>query len=146
MSTPPQVFVRPLRDDIALLILRVSVSAMMILHGFKKVTNPDSMAFVRSSLEQVGLPQFISMGVFVGELLAPALVIVGIFTRPAAFIILVNMIFAVGLTQGVDIFSRVATGAWVIELQALFIVALLTTVLMGPGRFSVSKGQGQWWA
>ena len=68
----------------------------------------------------------------VGEVPAPILVIIGFWTRAAAFVIAINMVFAVVLVHIGQLVELAPEGGWVLELQALFVVAVL-----GAGRYSL---------
>jgi putative oxidoreductase len=48
--------------------------------------------------------------VYVGEIVAPLLLIVGFYTRPAAWIVVINMMAAIGLVRYKDLFVISKTG------------------------------------
>lgn len=62
--------------DFAKLLLRVSFSVMIMFHGSHKIYG-DTL-FIQSLLTAHGLPTFIAYGVYLGEIIAPALIILGI--------------------------------------------------------------------
>ncbi len=130
-------------DDAGKLVLRLSLGLPMLLHGFSKF-NPESLAIVKGMLSQNGLPEALAYGVFIGEIVAPLLMIVGYFTRPAAAVFALNMAVAVGLAHAGEIFSLNAYGGWAIELQGLYCFGAIALVLLGAGRYSISKGAGRW--
>jgi putative oxidoreductase len=92
-----------------------------------------------------GLPAALAWGVYVGEVLAPVLLIVGLWTRAAAAVVVVNMLFAVGLAHMGDL-ARIndKTGGWALELQALYLGAAAAVALLGAGRWSVGGLGGRW--
>ena len=90
-------------------------------------------------LSGIGLPSWVSYGVYIGEVLAPIMVILGVFGRTGAFIIFVNMIFAVVLVHRPDVFTMGKQGGWALELQGMFMFTALALVLMTPGRFAITK-------
>ena len=53
----------------------------MLPHGINKLLHADAFAFVQSTLEAKGLPTFIAYGVFVGEIVAPLLIVLGFRSR-----------------------------------------------------------------
>lgn len=130
------------QEDIGKLILRVSVGAIMIPHGIAKI---GPLTGIKERLVGVGLPEFIAYGVWVGELVAPALMILGLFTRPAAAIFAFNMVVAILLAHSGDIFSLTDRGVWAIELAGLFLFSSLAVMLVGPGKFALGRGKG-WFA
>jgi putative oxidoreductase len=90
------------------------------------------------------MPAALGYLVYIGEVLAPALVIVGLFTRAAAAIIIVNMIVAVLLAHTGDLLSMSDSGGYALELQALYLVVALVVVMIGAGRYSLGGIYGRW--
>lgn len=129
-------------NDTARLLLRVTLGGLMLLHGIAKIVHPESLAWISEQLVAKSLPGALAYGVFIGELLAPAFVLVGLFTRPAAAIIVVNMLFALVLAHGADFASLNETGGWAIELQVFYLITALVLVLIGGGRFGLLRGEG----
>jgi len=82
--------------------------------------------------------------VYLGEVIAPILLIVGVWSRLAALIIAGNMVFAVVLVHTKQLFTLNETGGWSLELQGMFLVAALALVLLGAGRFSIGGRGGRW--
>jgi putative oxidoreductase len=90
-------------------------------------------------LENVGLPPALAYGAYVGEVLAPLMVIVGFYARIGAALMAINMLFAVGLAHTKDIFVLTGTGAWALELQGFFLACSIAVTLIGPGRYSINR-------
>ena len=67
--------------DFGLLVLRLTVGLLMIPHGINKMIHPEAFDFVRGTVEAKGLPLFIAYGVFVGEIIAPLLVVLAQLVR-----------------------------------------------------------------
>ncbi|HZM35048.1 MAG TPA: DoxX family protein [Burkholderiales bacterium] len=124
-------------DDVGKLVLRLTLGILMLLHGSAKITT--GVERIGGMLEGVGLPAFFAYGVYVGEILAPLLVIIGFYARIGALLMVVNMLFAIGLVHMKDIFVLTRTGGWGIELQAFFLFSAVSIALMGPGRFAVNR-------
>lgn len=129
-------------DDIARALLRVALGVLILLHGIAKIQN--GLGFVCGVLDKAGLPPAMAYLVYVGEVLAPVLLIVGLYARAAALIVLVNMLFAVGLVDIGRLFALTPSGGWALELQAMFIVAAIAVALLGAGRYSLGGSQGRW--
>jgi putative oxidoreductase len=72
------------RPDLGKLILRLAFSIMIIFHGWHKLIG--GIYYIQGLLVQHGLPGVIGYGVFIGELVAPLLIILGIFTCPSALV------------------------------------------------------------
>ena len=79
-------------DDLGKLLLRLAVGGLMLFHGLHKLFG--GVGFISGMLVEKGLPGFIAYGVLIGEVVAPILIIVGLFTRPAALVQAFTMIVA----------------------------------------------------
>ena len=124
-------------DDCAKLILRLSVAGMMLFHGVAKIINLQTLDFIKSQLENVGLHPVLSYGVFVGEIVAPILIILGIYCRFGGFLIFINMLFAIVLVHANELFMLTSHGGWKLELQAFYLVGGLLILLLGSGRYAI---------
>jgi len=124
-------------NDLGKLILRVTLGVLILLHGIAKITG--GTAGVEKMLEGAGLPGFLAAGVYVGEVLAPILVIIGFYSRVGAVVIVVNMLFAIILAHRADLFLLTKSGGWALELQGFFLFTALALALIGPGRFGVNQ-------
>lgn len=130
------------KEDFGKLILRVTVAVLMLLHGIAKLTN--GIDGIIGMVSRAGLPSAFAYLVFVGEVLAPVLVLIGVWTRPAALVMVINMIVAVWLVHMGDLWRLTKTGGWALELQALFLVGSLAVALLGAGRYSIGGAGGRW--
>jgi putative oxidoreductase len=128
-------------SDVGKLILRVIVGGLMLFHGVAKLRN--GISGIEDMVESKGMPGFFAYGVYVGEVLAPLLMMVGWQTRIAAAVFAFNMVVAVLLAHASDIFSLTTHGTWAIELQAFYIFAAVSIALIGPGSLSASRGRGR---
>lgn len=128
--------------DLGILIVRLAVGGMMLLHGIGKIRG--GVSGIADMLAARGLPEIMAYGAYVGEVLAPALIIVGFWTRPAALLLIVNMITAIALAHSADILKLdPQSGGWAIELQMFYLLGALALVCTGAGRFSLSGGRGK---
>lgn len=114
------------------LILRLSVAGLLLLHGIAKLLN--GVAGIQGMLGKVGLPSFVAYGVFFGEVIAPLMVIFGFWVGPAAIVMAINMLFAIGLAHTNELFQLGRTGGWALELQGLFLFGSIAIALMAPPR------------
>ena len=122
-------------EDIAKFVLRLTLGVLTLLHGINKIeTGP---GFVLGLVQQAGLPSFFAYGVYIGEVIAPLLLIVGLFTRPAALIIVVNMLVAFALVHSSQLFGLGKQGGWALELQGFFLFTAVVVALLGAGRISL---------
>ena len=123
------------------LVLRLTVGVLMLFHGVSKVLHPDSLAWIGQQLNNIGLPAFISYGVYVGEVVAAVLIILGLFTRVGGLLIAINMLFALGLAHTNEIFRLGDHGQWAIELQLFYLLGGVTIMLLGSGKYAIKPDQ-----
>jgi putative oxidoreductase len=126
-----------MREDVGKLILRLTVGVLMLLHGLAKISG--GVGGIGGMLQSAGLPAALAYGAYVGEVLAPLLVIIGFYARIGALLMVVNMLFAIGLAHTKDVFLLTKTGGWAIELQAFFLLSALAVALIGPGRYAINR-------
>lgn len=124
-------------DDIGKLVLRLTLGGLILLHGISKVKN--GVEGMAGMLQAQGLPAALAYGVYVGEVLAALLVIVGFYARVGAGLIMVNMLFALALAHRDEILALTKSGGWAIELQAFYFFTALVIALIGPGRYSINR-------
>jgi len=130
-------------DDIGKLILRLGVAVLLAFHGFSKLKN--GIGWMAGPLKSHHLPMFVGYGVYVAEVVAPILLILGILTRPAASAIVFDLCMALYLVVQAKAFElQPQGGALGAEVQFLYIFSALAIAFLGSGRFALSKGQGRW--
>nr|PZN05331.1 MAG: GntR family transcriptional regulator [Pseudomonadota bacterium] len=129
-------------EDAGKLVLRLAVGILVLLHGLAKVVN--GPGHILAMVDKAGLPEVLGYLVYVGEVVAPVLVILGLFTIPAALIIVVNMLVAIGLVHMNELFTLTKSGGWALELQGMFLFGALAVALLGAGRYSVGGRYGKW--
>lgn len=130
------------RLDVAKLLLRVALGVLILLHGISKIRSGPGM--IVDLVVHAGLPAWFGYLVYVGEVVAPVLLIVGLFTRVAAAIIGINMIVAVLLAHAGELLSMSDSGGYALEPQALYFVAAIVVALIGAGRYSIGGIYGRW--
>ena len=124
-----------MREALGRLILRLAVGGLLLLHGIGKLMH--GIAFLYPMLEAKGLPSVIAYGAYVGEVLAPLLVILGILTRVGGILIFINMAMAIFLAHMGDLGSLNQGGGWVVELAVLYMLGGLSIFCLGPGKYAV---------
>jgi putative oxidoreductase len=128
-------------DDTGKLVLRVALGVLVLLHGISKLTN--GVGLVSSQLTAHGLPGALAYLVFVGEILAPVLLIAGIYARAAGWIVVINMLFAIWLVHTKTLWALGNTGGWALELQGMYLFGAMAVAFLGAGRFSVAGSGGR---
>lgn len=130
-------------NDIGKLILRCTVAGLILFHGVAKMKG--GIAWMSGPLGAHHLPMALGYGVYVAEVVAPILLILGLFTRLAALTIVFDMCMAFVLVLGGQLFVvKQGGGGWAVELEMFFTLAALAVFFLGAGRFSVRGGAGRW--
>ena len=124
-------------DDLGKLILRCAIGGQLLLHGIFKVRK--GIGFVQQQAAEAGLPAIISYGVYVDEIIAPILLIVGFLVRPAALIVAFDLMMAIVLARNADLAKLNAGGGWAIEVEMFFVLGGLAIACLGAGRLALGK-------
>ena len=127
--------------DTALLILRLVLGLLILLHGISKLPPPPP-AFIADVLARDNLPAALGYAVYLGEIVGPILIIIGVWTRLGAILIAINMIVAVLLAHTGQLFSLGNAGGYALELQAMYLFVALALAFTGAGRLSVGGRYG----
>ena len=123
--------------DLGRLLLRLGLGGCILFHGVAKLMG--GIDPITQMVTSTGLPGFVAYGVYLGEVVAPALVIVGWYSRLGSLVIAINMLFAIFLAHRADLFKLAASGGYALELQAMYLIVAAALALMGPGRYSVNE-------
>lgn len=123
--------------DLGRLILRLNLGILLLMHGIHKLFyGVDGIA---NMLSNVGLPGFLAYAALIGEVIAPILLIIGVKTRIAAVLIMINMIVAILLVHLGHFGLLDKSGAWRLETQSFFFVSALVVFLLGAGKYSIDR-------
>lgn len=128
-------------DDFGKLLLRLALAVLILFHGVAKLIG--GVGPIVGMVAKVGMPEELGYLVYVGEVIAPLLVLFGVWTRIGALIIAINMVVAVLLVHTAEFFTMTKTGGWALELQGMFFVTALALVFLGAGRYSVGGAAGR---
>ncbi|MGE4294156.1 MAG: DoxX family protein [Campylobacterales bacterium] len=129
-------------DAIGKLILRLSVGGMMLLHGLHKMTH--GVGGIMGLFASKGIPGFFAYFAYVGEVIAPILILIGFYTRLSALVLGGTIVVAILTAHGGDIFSlNSRTGAWGIELQMFYVFGAAAIFLLGAGKYSMDAKKGR---
>lgn len=124
-------------DNAGKLVLRLTLGILVLFHGVAKIIHPDSLGFIKSGVAGWGLPEIVAYGVYIGEVVAPLLLILGVYTRWAGLIVVVNMVFAIGLAHMNHLFALTDHGGYRLELQMFYLFGALAVMFLGSGRYAV---------
>lgn len=140
MSTPGT-----LHANLGRLFLRLGVGGLMIFHGINKLISTNGHDGVKEMLAAKGLPELLWLGVPVGEVIAPLLILIGVATRISSIVVAATMAVAIYLAFGMDGFSiDPATGGIAVELNLLYLLSALALACIGSGNYSAYNGENKW--
>lgn len=122
--------------SLGLLILRFSLGFLMLFHGYAKIVK--GVGRMAEKLSDSGIPGFIAYGVYLGEVIAPLMILAGFRTRIAAAVYCFTMIFAVFFAHTQDLGSIEKSGGWAVELNMLYIFGSLALIFTGAGKYAIS--------
>lgn len=121
----------------AAIILRVSLGAMLLAHGLLlKVftfTVPGTVGYFQS----IGYPGFFAYLVIAGEVLGGIALILGIWTRGVALLMLPILIGATLQHVGNGWVFSAPKGGW--EFPAFWSAALVVQALLGDGAYALTR-------
>nr|WP_288934598.1 DoxX family protein [uncultured Allomuricauda sp.] len=122
--------------NIAIFLFRIAIPFTMLIYGIDKIKN--GTGFIGSLLEAYGLPLFLANGVFVGEIIAPLMLLIGFRTRLAGLILSFNCLLAVLMAQTQNILTLNPFGGWSLDLLFIYIVAGIAFFYSGAGKHAIS--------
>jgi putative oxidoreductase len=131
-------------DDAGKLLLRLMVGGLLILHGFHKLVHGPAPGEISGMLAAHGLPGFLAWGVYLGELVGPVLILLGVYARIGGLLVLANMVVAILLSRGLHIFGLNEMGGLAIELEVFYGLSGLCVAMLGAGKFSAGGAGGKW--
>lgn len=123
--------------DLGKLIIRLTLGGLLLFHGISKLIN--GIGFIEGQLASHGIPAFFAYGVYVGEVLAPLMVILGYQTRIGALLIVFNMLVAIALVHTHELMALGRSGGWALELQGFFLFTAVALIFLGPGKYKLKN-------
>lgn len=118
--------------DLALLVLRLVSAGAMLTHGYPKLVNLLTVRPIKFA-DPIGLGEVSSYFLVVfAEFVCSILLILGLLTRFAALVLVINFSVIVFVVQRNAAFSAR-------ELAVLFLAIFFALLLTGGGRYSLDK-------
>lgn len=122
--------------NFALLVLRVVTGLLLLIgHGLPKVSNFSELSGSFFDPLRVGHRNSLIL-VILAELFSSMLLVLGLFTRIVAFIIVFELAIVVFVFHNGQPLKNA-------ELPAMFLVSVFTIMIVGPGRVSVDGMMGK---
>jgi putative oxidoreductase len=122
--------------NLGALILRVAFGLLLLIdHGLGKITHFSDYEYTFFNFLNIGHRWSLVLCIF-AEVVCAGLLTLGLFTRLAALVLVVNFGVASFMAmKGQTLEHR--------ELPLLFLAAFLTLLLTGPGKYSVDGAMGK---
>ena len=114
-----------------LLLLRTAGLSLFLKHGLEKLTGYSTMVQHFPDPIHIGAHAGLAFALL-SDGICSVLVMIGFATRPAALVILINLLTAFFLVHHAAYFSNGH-----VELVALYIIIFATLLFTGPGRYSI---------
>ena len=122
--------------NFALLVQRVATGLLLLIgHGLPKISNFSSLSGGFFDPLRIGHRNSLIL-VILAELFCSMFLVLGLFTRFAAFIIVINLSVAVFVVNHNQPLKSV-------ELGGIFLTSVFTIMIVGPGRVSVDGMMGK---
>lgn len=119
-------------SDVGLLILRVLAGLSLFLkHGWEKLSGYSTMVQHFPDPIHIGAHASLSFALL-SDGICSLLIVMGLATRPAAAVILINLLVVFSLVHHAAFFSSSH-----VELVLVYIAAFAAILLCGPGKFSL---------
>ena len=125
------------QEEVGKLVLRLTVGILMLFHGTAKILNPGVLDSVGSQLASNGWPAAVAYGIYFGEVLAPLMIIFGVFSRIGGLLVAINMVFAILMAHTAQLLTLSKSGGWAVELQGFYLLCGIVIFLVGSGRMAV---------
>lgn len=122
--------------NVAILLFRISIPFTMLIYGIDKITN--GTGFIGSLLDAYNLPSFLVYGVFIGEIIAPIMLLLGYRSRLAGLLFAFNCLLAILMAQIQYFFTLNQFGGWTLDLLFIYLVAGIAFFYSGAGKHSIS--------
>lgn len=121
--------------NVAMLILRVGMAGLMLPHGYDKLVK--FAEYKGKFMNFLGLSPTVSLAMLIfAEFFCSFLLIIGLFSRLATIPLIIAMTVALVEAHKAQIFGDG-------EHAAMYIIAFLAILIVGPGKISVDGALGK---
>ena len=124
------------KQNIGLLILRVTIALTMLIYGITKLIF--GIDFIKDLFTIHGLPSFLSYGIYIGEIVAPILIIIGFRTKLAGLIFAFNCFIAIIMVQLPNLLKLNEFGGWSIAPIFIYMIFGISLIFTGAGKYAIS--------
>ena len=109
----------------------------MLFHEISKLSN--GIDGLVAMFDRQGLPGIIAYLVYLGEVVAPVLVLIGYRTKLASVAIAITMVVAMIIAHADEILKLGDHGEWALEVLGLYLLGAIALFFLGAGKFAVSS-------
>ena len=123
--------------NLGLLLLRIFLGVNILFHGIAKIKG--GVSGVSGMLAAKEIPTFIAYGVYLGEVIAPIMIILGLYTRLASLVLLGTCAMILYVGHANSLFALTAQGGLKAEIVYLYLGGAFCLLFCGGGKFSVKN-------
>ncbi|QKF92680.1 MULTISPECIES: DoxX family protein [unclassified Campylobacter] len=122
--------------DLGILVARLGLGICVLTHGFSKIMN--GIGGVKAILSKAGLPEFMAYFAYVGEVLAPLMIILGIFSRIGSILLIGTCLTILYSFHGLaNLFELTNVGGFKAEIVYLYMTLALSILFTGSGKYAL---------
>ena len=108
------------------------------MHGFAKILH--GIDGVKGILAKAGLSEIMAYGSYVGEVIAPIMIILGIFSRIGALLVIGTSLTIMYAYHGLrNLLELTNVGGFKAEILYLYIALSLCIIFNGSGKYAIRK-------
>ena len=124
--------------DLGILCARLGLGVCLFMHGFAKILH--GIGGVKSILTKAGLPEIVAYGSYVGEVVAPIMIILGVFSRIAALLVIGTSLTIICAHHRLgNLLELTNVGGFKAEILYLYIALSLCIIFSGSGKYAFKK-------
>lgn len=128
------------KEDIGKLILRVTLAVLMLFHGVAKIGH---LGGIVKQMANHGLPEFLAYSVYLGEIVAPIMLLIGFRIKIAALVMSAMIVVASYMVYADKVFALGKHGAYALELQVFYIMVGIAIFFLGNDRYCLDAKRDQ---
>lgn len=124
--------------DLGILFVRLGLGVCLFMHGFAKILH--GVGGVKGILAKAGLPEIMAYSSYIGEVVAPIMIILGIFSRIGALLITGTSLTIMYAYHGLgNLLELTNAGGFKTEILYLYIALSLCIIFNGSGKYAIRK-------
>ena len=118
--------------------MRLGFGICLFMHGFAKILH--GVGGVKGILAKAGLPEIMAYSSYTGEVVAPIMIILGIFSRIAALLVIGTSLTIMYAYHGLGNLPKLTNvGGFKAEILYLYIALSPCVIFCGSGKYAIKK-------